>query len=145
MKKIRKIRGFNRRFRQLEQWKEANLLLRSDLLENYERDHIDIVVHPWCDISVTKSHIPEPKRKMRRKMLSALLDIYQSWEKQLQQLGIPYYLKIWLFEPRFSQSQVVCAVGNQIHFYEQTFEKADQHSMKLNPYLKSDSRLQKMN
>ena len=44
----------------------------------------------------------------------------------LDQLDQEYYLKIWLFEPRFSNSQVVCAIGNYLDFYQNTFSNPDQ-------------------
>jgi hypothetical protein len=40
-------------------------------------------------------------------------------------LGKPYYLKIWLFEPELSKSQVVCAVGSYADFYDNTFSKPE--------------------
>jgi hypothetical protein len=128
----RKIRGHNRRRRQIEEWAQENLNVRFDLLESYGSDHIDITVHPYCDISVVKSIIPEPKGKTRLLILSGLIDIYNSWKIQLEKTGKPYYLKIWLFEPRFSKSQVVCAVGERIDFYNNTFEKPD-CSQAINP------------
>ena len=79
----RKIRGFNRRFRNIDKWRLRNLDLRLDLIENYKGDHIDIVVHPWCDISIIKSRIPEPKRKTKKLMLNGLIDIYETWKMQL--------------------------------------------------------------
>jgi len=58
-------------------------------------------------------------------MLNGLIDIYDNWKNQLDKLGQKYYLKIWFFEPRFSQSQVVCAIGDSLDFYENTFYKPD--------------------
>lgn len=119
--KYQKIRGHKRRQKAIEQWRLENLELRLDLIEKYNYDHIDIVVHPWCDISIINSLFPEPKRKIRQLMLNGLIDIYQAWKKQLDKIGQPYYLKIWLFEPRFSKSQVVCAIGDRIDYYENLF------------------------
>ena len=79
-------------------------------------------------------------------MLSGLLDIYESWRAQLDNLGKPYYLKIWLFEPRFSKSQVVCAVDGKIDFYENHFFKPDlKKQFKPSNYGKLSERLQKFN
>ena len=123
--KQQKIRGQKRRHRQIEEWRLENLNLRFDLIEKYKGDHIDIVVHPWCDISIINSKIPEPKGKTRQLMLTGLIDIYNSWKVQLDKLGQPYYLKIWLFEHRFSKSQVVCAINDRIDYYENNFFKPD--------------------
>lgn len=119
--KYRKIRGHARRQKDVDRWGLENLELRLDLIEKYNCDHIDIVVHPWCDISITNSAFPQPKRKTKQLILNGLIDIYHSWKKQLDKIGQPYYLKIWLFEPRFSKSQVVCAIGDRIDYYENLF------------------------
>jgi hypothetical protein len=63
-------------------------------------------------------------------MLNGLIDIYHSWKEQLNEIGRPYYLKIWLCEPRFSKSQVVCALGDRIDYYENLFFKPN-HVKKL--------------
>jgi len=51
--------------------------------------------------------------------------IYDSWKTELEKLNKPYYLKIWLYEPRISKSQVVCAIDDKIEYYDNIFEKAD--------------------
>jgi hypothetical protein len=119
--KYQKIRGHKRRQKAIEQWRLENLELRFDLIEKYDYDNIDIVVHPWCDISIVNSEVPEAKRKTKQLILNGLIDIYNSWKKQLDKIDQPYYLKIWLFEPRLSKSQVVCAVGARIDYYKKLF------------------------
>ena len=59
-----KVRGHTRRQRKIEEWRLKNLDLRVDLIERYNGDHIDVVVHPWCDISIVDSVIPEPTGKL---------------------------------------------------------------------------------
>lgn len=120
-----KIRGQKRRHKQIEKWRLKNLDLRLDLIEKYNRDYIDIIVHPWCDISILNSKIPYPKGKTKKLILNGLIDIYESLKVQLDRLGKPYYLNIWLFEPRFSNSQVVCAIADKIDYYENIFYKPD--------------------
>lgn len=119
--RYQKIRGHKRRQKAIEQWRSESLDLRLDLVEKYNYDHVDIIVHPWCDISLIRSAFPEPKGRTKQLMLKGLLDIYDSWKKQLDAIAQPYYLKIWLFAPRFSQSQVVCAIGDRIDYYNNLF------------------------
>lgn len=123
----RKIRGQRRRQKSIDRWVRDTM---SFGLVNYlisERDRCDakIEVHPWSGISLTKGAIPEPIGKTKQKMLDGLLDIYECWKTQLDTLNQPYYLKLWLFEPRFSRSQVVCAIGDSLHFYDHTFFKPE--------------------
>lgn len=140
----RKIRGHNRRHKQVKNWKENNLSLRKDILDNFQSDHIDIVVHPWCDLSLSNSIFPEPNKKTKYKILEALLDIHDSLKKQLDELKISYYLAIWLNEPRFSKSQIVCSVGNKIDFYKNAFQKANEpKQINLNHYSNLKERLEK--
>ena len=133
----RKIRGHNRRNRQIDNWRLDSLSYNlTDYLLN-ERDcfYAKIRVHPWSGLTLTNSATPEPTKKAKQKILNGLIDIYENWKIQLDKLGQPYYLKIWLFEPRFSQSQVVCAIGDRISFYENNFFKPDQDKLlKLENY-----------
>ena len=119
--KTKKIRGHKRIWNDIEKWKNANLKLDLENLKQNERDYTKIWVHPFSGISLTNSQIPEPKAETKKRILSGLLDIYESWKNQLDKLNEPYYLKIWIFKPRFSKSQVVCAIGNSIEFYQNTF------------------------
>ncbi len=119
--KTKKIRGHNRIWKNIEKWKKANLKLDLENLKNYERDYAKILIHPFSGISLTNSGNPEPKGETKERILNGLFDIYENWKNQLDGLNEPYYLKIWLFEPRFSKSQVVCAIGNSIDFYNTSF------------------------
>ncbi len=140
-----KIRGHSRRHKQIDKWRHQNLTLNFSLLKKYDREYAEIVVHPWCDISIIKSAIPNPTRKTKRLILTGLLDIYDSWKKQLDELEQPYYLKIWLFEPRFSQSQVVCAVKDKIDYYENNFYRPElPKTINLDNYGALKQRLKKL-
>lgn len=121
----KKIRGHNRRQKQIDHWRLGNLSLDlTDYLLNIsDRYNTKISIHPWNGLSITNSAIPQPKGKTKQKMLNGLLDIYEDWKAKLDKLGQPYYLKIWLFEPRFSQSQVVCAIDENVDFYKNTFDE----------------------
>jgi len=123
--RLKKMRGHNRRHKQIDNWRLDNLSLDlNDYLVN-ERDryYAKISIHPWSGISRTNSVTPEPTGQTKQKMLNGLLEIYVDWKNQLDKLGQPYYLKVWLFEPRFSRSQVVCAIGERIDYYESLFYK----------------------
>lgn len=144
----KKIRGHNRRHKQLDNWRLDNLSLdlTDYLLNERDRYYAKIRVHPWSGLSLTNSLTPQPTGKTKQKMLNGLLDIYEDWKKQLDKLGQPYYLKVWLFEPRFSQSQVVCAIGNNVDFYENTFYKPDTNkTIQLDNYGSLKTKLSKLN
>ena len=123
--RIKKIRGHRRIWNKVENWRKANLKLDLEYLKQNERDHAKIWVHPFSGISLTNSQNPEPKAETKKRILNGLIDIYESWKNQLEELNEPYYLKIWLYEPRFSKSQVVCAFGNSIDFYNTSFNSPE--------------------
>lgn len=123
----KKVRGHRRRWKAIENWRLHNtdLDLTDYLLNERERFYVKIGLHPWGSLSLTNSEWPQPRGKTKQKIIEALIDIYEDWQHQLDQLGQPYYLKIWFFEPYFSKSQVVCAIGECVNFYENTFHKSD--------------------
>ena len=146
--KQKKIRGHNRRQKQIDNWRLDNLSLDLTDYELNQRDryYAKIRVHPWSGLSLTNSIISEPTGKTKQKMLNGLLDIYEEWKKQLNKQGQPYYLKVWLFEPRFSHSQVVCAIGDNVDFYENTFYKPDTiKTIQLDNYGNLKAKLSKLN
>jgi len=144
----KKIRGHKKRWKEIENWRLANLYfdLTEYLLNERNRNYEKIEVHPWRGFSLINSIVPEPNGKTKQKMLNGLLDIYNNWKNQLDKLGQPYYLKIWLFEPRFSQSQVVCAIDENIDFYSNTFFKPEKTvNLNTDNYGKLKSRLENFN
>lgn len=46
------------------------------------------------------------------------MEIYQDWKSKLDEQNIDYYLAIWLYIPRMSKSQVVCAIEDKINYYD---------------------------
>lgn len=124
--RYKKIRGKNRRLRAIEQWVKNSETLNLDELQRYERDYAKFWVRPWSDLSVTNSSYPQPQGVFRERFLAGLAHIYRQWKCQLDNLNQPYYLKIWLFEHDLKRSQVVCAIGKSLHFYDNTFQKIEQ-------------------
>ena len=144
----KKIRGHSRRQKQIDIWRLDNLSLDLNdyLLNERDRYYTKIRIHPWSGISLTKSVTPEPTGKTKQKMLNGLIDIYEYWENQLNKLEQPYYLKIWLFDPRFSQSQVVCAIGDNVDFYENAFYKPEiNKTIQLDNFGSLKTKLSKLN
>lgn len=126
MIKYRKIRGHNRIQTAIESWKNYNLELDLEYLEEVKRNYCKIWVSPFANISVISSEIPSPKGKNRALILEGLLAIFNNWEKQIKTLNKPYYLAIWLYEPRIEKSQVVCAIDEMLGFYDATFYRPEE-------------------
>jgi hypothetical protein len=126
MKRTCKLRGNSKRFSAVENWVQRNKELDFEYLQENKRDYCKIRVTPWgTRISITNSSYPEPSGQIKIKIIEGLLKIYDSWKEQLDKLGKPYYLKVWLYDPNVSQSQVVCAIDDCIDYYEKTFHKSE--------------------
>jgi len=123
--KKKKIRGNKRLQKQIPIWIDRELNINLDYLKENGYWYSGIAIHPWCDISIINSRLPEPKGETRKQLILGLEKIYISWKKQLDELSVPYYLKIWLYEPRISKSQVVCAIGKRMSYYENSFKEID--------------------
>lgn len=125
--KTRKIRGHRRRWKSIDRWKNA--VLQVDIVDYIQasnhRGFVKINVDPWNQLTIKRFPYAEPRGITKQKMLSALLDIFVHWDTQLQETGKPYDLKIWLYDPRFHLSQVVCAVDDSLEFYQNTFHKPE--------------------
>jgi hypothetical protein len=133
--RTKKLRGYSRIFKNIEQWKKDGTLLDLKKLQRYQRNYEKVWVRPFSDLSITGNEIPKPKGKARTLILEGLLAIYTSWEQELQTLNEPYYLAIWLFEPHLENSQVVCAIGDFLTFYDSTFHRpASQKKMPTQNY-----------
>lgn len=145
MIKYRKIRGHNRIQTAIESWKNYNLELDLEYLEEVKRNYCKIWVSPFANISVIGSEIPSPKGKNRALILEGLLAIFNNWEKQIKTLNKPYYLAIWLYEPRMEKSQVVCAIDEMLGFYDNTFFKPkEERKLPTQNYGKFEMQLNKL-
>ncbi|GAB1307556.1 hypothetical protein KH5_02390 [Urechidicola sp. KH5] len=120
-----KIRGHKRFWKDIEQWIDRNKDLNLETVKNCGRDYVKFRVHPWGSLNLGNSITPEPHGKTRRLILNGFLEIYNNWKLTIEALEEPYYLKFWLYESNLAQSQVVCAIGEYINYYNQVFTVGD--------------------
>lgn len=59
--------------------------------------------------------------------LNFLLKVYEKWKSQANLLKQDYYLKLWLYERDFSQSQIVFGLNNKIKRYNSMFESHEKN------------------
>ena len=69
-------------------------------LNEHKYEYAKVYVDPWDNLTLTNSQIPEPKGKAKKDILNGLEKIYDSWKNELEKINKPYYLKIWLYEPK---------------------------------------------
>lgn len=142
--RYKKIRGLKKKVARIQYWIEENLELNIEHLTEHKYNYTKFYVDPWNNLILTDSQIPEPKGNAKKEILNGLEKIYDNWKTELEKLNKPYYLKIWVYEPRLSKSQVVCAIDERIEHYENIFEKADfkQNSSSITNEFSSDFKWQ---
>jgi hypothetical protein len=129
MNRIKKIRGHKKIQKRIQNWIEQNRTINiSDFLTN-KYCYAYVSFNPYFNISVNNSNISEPKTETRKQIILGLQEIYDNWKIELDKLNQPYFLKIYLFEPRISKSQIICAVGKEkIEYYKNFFRIADKNN-----------------
>ncbi|MDN4617549.1 hypothetical protein QCD85_05535 [Paenibacillus sp. PsM32] len=100
----KKIRGWKRRIKQIEDWKQRYIHLDIEQLERHHRDYVKLWINPFYQL--TKRN---PPVWYARLIFGAMIEVYESWYQQLKLLNEPFYLKIWLYDPNFISSQIVVA------------------------------------
>lgn len=116
----KKIRGWRRRIKQIEQWKQRFIDLDIEELLRSNRDYVKLWINPF--FRLTRRN---PPMWYSRLLLEAMIEVYQAWYQQMKTLNEPFYLKIWLYHPNFINSQIVVAFRDCLHFYDNTFEKSN--------------------
>ena len=112
----KKIRGWKRRKRYVTDWKESHYPLDQDTVNECSRDYVKLWIYPFY--SLNEYSLPNWYKKI---LIDSLIEIYLEWDKQLETTD-NYYLKIWIFEDNFMNSQVVVAKDKYLNLYDNTFE-----------------------
>ncbi|WP_394995972.1 hypothetical protein [Emticicia sp.] len=76
------------------------------------------------------------KGESRKIIIQCLFKIYHKWNTELKKINKPYYLAIWLNEPRLFKSEVVCGIDEEISYYEvDAFRKSEKlNKIDINHY-----------
>lgn len=91
---------------------------------------------PWNGLNLVDSTYREPKAEIRARLLSGFKEIYASWKTTLEsQLNEEYYLALWMYEQRISRSEIVCAIGDKIDYYENLFVDNSKAISRHNPFV----------
>jgi len=101
----RKIRGWKRRVGHLDKWGElikkphTNYFLTERGRHTYER----YTVSPFY--SLVKRHPPLWFYKL---IIAKLVTAYSEWRKTFNNLDVPYDLQLWLYDPAYIRSEIIC-------------------------------------
>ncbi|NQX67583.1 hypothetical protein HQN90_15785 [Paenibacillus alba] len=112
----KKIRGWKRKIKKIEQWKENTLNLDIENLNKYQRDYVKLWIDPFYRLTRRN-----PPTWYCRLLLKAMFEVYFNWNSEIKGINKDYYLKLWIYEPNFINSQIVVAVNDCLHFYDNPF------------------------
>lgn len=108
--------------RKIERWKQEAIELDMDYVRDYHRDYIKLWIHPFYTL-VRRN----PPAWFNRLLLEAMIDVYSVWYKKMKKENEDFYLKIWIYDPHFINSQIVVAYKDCLNFYNGTFVKRKEH------------------
>jgi hypothetical protein len=133
----KKIRNWPTLITRLETLKQEHLFHSLDemisALTDADSFYMKLYIDPFYRIIKRN-----PPLWFRKLFIQALCDVYENWQRYAKQLDTPYYLKIWIFEPSFTQSQIVLGIGERIKWYENLFD-AHEKNIPFPDQYKSDS------
>ncbi|MCH7414180.1 hypothetical protein MM213_11825 [Belliella sp. R4-6] len=67
-----KIRGYKKKISKIQGWINENLELDTEFLNERKYMYTKVYVDPWDSLTLTKSHIPEPKGKAKMEIIKGL-------------------------------------------------------------------------
>jgi hypothetical protein len=101
----KKIRGWKRRIRQIDRWGEDLKKPNIKWFKQANARH----VYDRCYLSpfyrFDRRHPPLWFFKL---IIAKFIAAYSQWEKVFEESGIPYDLQIWLYDPSYIQSEIIC-------------------------------------
>ena len=131
----KKIRGWKRRIRQIDQWGERIKIpyLKYFIKENGSHTYDRCIIYPFYTLD--KRHPPLWFYKL---IISKFITAYFEWEKAFSKLGLPYDLQLWLYDPAYIRSLITCykmnEEGERKQFvWESTIEKPFPHHKLASP------------
>ena len=114
----KKIRGWKRHKRKIENWRRNVIDLDMDYVRNNQRDYAKLWIHPFYSFNRRN-----PPNWYNRLLLNEMIDVYLNWFEKMAEEKESFYLKIWLYEPNFINSQIVVSYKDCINYYDRTFDK----------------------
>jgi hypothetical protein len=101
----KKIRGWKRRIKQIDKW---GIDIQEPDLEWFAKPSTRDV-YRRCTISpfynADKKHPPMWFYKL---LIAKFITAYDRWKQAFDELGIPYDLQLWIYDPSFIRSEIVC-------------------------------------
>jgi hypothetical protein len=101
----KRIRGWKRRVRHLDRWGELIKQPHTEyfLTERGRHTYERYTVSPFYNL--VKRH---PPLWYYRLIIAKLVTAYSEWQKKFDSLDVPYDLQLWLYDPAYIRSEIIC-------------------------------------
>ena len=101
---MKKIRGWKRQIKKMDQWAENNKFPSLKNIEFYHEVYCKITCFPWAFLAN-----PDPPLWFFRLILKRMELIFYHWNQYLQIHYKNIDLQWWIFEPHYMKSRIVAA------------------------------------
>ena len=108
--------NFERRIFSIQKWID-----NEDYLEDIQFDKEKLFEQKYLNFQIDDcyDYTESVDGKLRNEIFKVLYLNYTNWKNELINLGIPFYLGVWIYDPRLPKSEVVCAIGiEKIEYYQ---------------------------
>jgi hypothetical protein len=101
----KKIRGWKRRVRHLDRWGELikQPCTRYFLTERGRHTYERYTVSPFYN-AVKRN----PPLWFYKLMIAKFIAVYTEWQKEFDKLDVAYDLQLWLYDPSYIRSEIIC-------------------------------------
>ena len=129
----KKVRGWRRQIEALDVLKRRNLTINEAWLRSHRMVYAKLQIHPW-----NKLVKRNPPIWYRRLFIRTLLEIHDSWAQQLEAIGEPYYLTLWLYHPRFFKTELLAQLSDDPDYYDKLHNRRIETPPPLDLYAHPD-------
>ncbi|OMP29682.1 hypothetical protein [Mangrovimonas sp. DI 80] len=108
--------NFEQRIKGIQKWIE-----QEEYLDETIFDKEKLVKQKYLNFQIDDcyDYLDIVEGKTRKEIFKLLYNTYLTWKIKLMELGIPFYLGVWIYDPRLPKSEIVCAIGDErINYYQ---------------------------
>lgn len=108
--------NFKKRIIGIQKWIDQKDYLDENQFDKqklFEKKYLNYQIDDCYD------YLDKIEGKLRDDIFEVLFSTYLNWKEKLIDLNIPFYLGIWIYNPRLPKSEVVCAIDSKkIEYYK---------------------------
>jgi hypothetical protein len=108
--------NFEQRIKGIKDWIDQEEYIDENVFDKeilFEQKYLNFQIDDCYD------YLDKVVDNTRNEIFRVLHQTYSKWKTELIGLNIPFYLGVWIYNPRLPKSEVVCAIGNKkIDYYQ---------------------------